>query len=164
MEFETPAKDRAKLTDGQHKTLPAELAGTRVNVGASNLFEPIEELQLENSGQLKRQTQDAAGVLEFETAGRMVQAKMANADKAIREDMGKETANELKDRQGHEFFFALIAIVEILESDGIFAKGDNAVIGNGNAEDVASQIFEEFLFVVKRFLDIDFPVFGQSLG
>ena len=88
---------------------------------------------------------------------------MADTDKAIREDMRKETANELEDMQGHEFLFAIVAIVEILEGDGVFAKGNNAVIGNSNAEDVATEILEQLLFVVERRLDIDLPVFGQAL-
>jgi len=103
-------------------------------------------------------------VLELETTASVVQAKMANTDKAIGEDMGKETANKLEDRQGHEFLFAIVAVIEILEGDGIFAKGNNAVIGNSNAEDVATEIFEQLLFVVEGGLDIDFPIFGQGFG
>ncbi len=163
MENQAPAKDRTKLTNGQHQTFAAELAGTRVNIGASNLFEPIEELQLENSGQFKRQTQDTTGMLEFDTAGRMVQAEMANTDKSIGEDVGKETADELEDMQGHQFFFALVAIIEILEGDRIFGNGNNAVIGNGDTEDVATEILEQLLFVIEWLLDIDFPIFGQGL-
>ena len=98
--------------------------------------------------------------MKFETTASVVQTKMTNTDKAIWEDMGKEKANELKNMEGHELLFTIVTVIEILEDDGIFAKGDDAVIGNGNAEDVTSQIFEEFLFVVERFLDIDFPIFG----
>lgn len=50
MSFETPAKDRTELADGQHHTLAAEFANARVIIGASNLFEPIEELQLQEGG------------------------------------------------------------------------------------------------------------------
>ena len=160
MEKQTPAKDRTKFADRQHQTLPAELAGTRVGIRARNLFEPIEELQLEDGGQVKRQTQNTAGVLKFETTASVMQAKMANTDKAIGKDMGKETADELEDMQGHLFLFAIITVIEIFEGNGVFAKGDNAMIGNGNAEDVATEIFEQLLFVVERFLDIDFPIFG----
>lgn len=163
MENQAPAKDRTELTDGQHQTLAAELAGTRVDIRTCNLFEPIEELQLGNSGQLKRQPQDMAGMLEFDTAGRMVQAKMADADKPIGENMRKETANELEDMEGHQLLFALVAVIEILEGDSILANRHNAVIGNGNAEDVATKILKQLLFVVERWLDIDFPIFGQGL-
>lgn len=93
-----------------------------------------------------------------------MQTKMTNTDKPIGEDMGKETADELKDRQGHEFLFAIVAIIEILEGDGIFAKSNNAMIGNGNAEDITTEILEQLFFVVERRLDIDFPIFGQALS
>ncbi len=164
MKKQTPAKDRTELADRQHQTLPAELAGTRVIIGARNLFEPIEELQLQNSGQVKRQTQDTASMLKFETTASIMQAKMANADKTIGEDMGKKTTDELEDMQGHLLLFAVVAVIEILEGDGIFANGDNAMIGNGNTENIATEVFEQLLFVVERFLDIDFPIFGQGFG
>lgn len=164
MKKQTPAEDRTKFADRHHQTLPAELAGTRVGIRARNLFEPIEELQLEDGGQVKRLAQSAAGMLEFETTASVMQAKMANTDKAIGKDMGKETANELEDMQGHLFLFAIVTVVEIFEGNGVLANGDNAVIGNGNAEDVATEIFEEFLFVVERFLNVDFPIFGQGFG
>ena len=67
MEEQTPTKDRTKLTNGQHQTFATELAKTRVIIGTRNLFEPIEELQLEDGGQFKRFTQNTAGMLEFET-------------------------------------------------------------------------------------------------
>lgn len=163
MSKQTPTKDGRELANRQHQTLSTELAETRVVVRASNLFEPIKELQLEDGGQLKRLAQKTAGMLEFETQASVVQAKMANTDKTIREDMGKETANKLEDMQGHEFLYAIIAIIEILEGDGIFAKGNNAMIGNGNAEDITTEIFEQLFFVVEWRLDIDFPIFRQAL-
>ena len=83
-----------------------------------------------------------------------MQTKMADAHKAIGEDMGKEAADELKDMQGHQFFFTVIAVVEIFEGDGIFANGDNAMIWNRDAENVATQIFDQLFFVVEWFLDI----------
>ena len=163
MNFETPTKDGAKLADGEHQALPAELAEARVFIGASNLFEPIEELQFEDGGQLKRETQDTASVLELGAAGGVMQAKVTNADKAIGEDMREETADKLEDMQGHQLFFAIVAVIEILEGDGILANVHNAVIGNGNAEDVTTEILDQFLFVIERGLDIDFPIFGQGL-
>ncbi len=58
------------------------------------------------------------------------------------------------------FLFAIIAVIEILESDGIFANGNNAMIGNGNAEDIATEILDQFLFAIERGLNVDFPIFG----
>ena len=55
MNYETPAKQGTKLANGQHQALTAKLAEARILIGASNLFEPVEELQFEDAGQLKRQ-------------------------------------------------------------------------------------------------------------
>lgn len=102
-------------------------------------------------------------MLEFEATTSVVQAKMTNTNKTIGEDMGKETADKLEDRQFQDLLCAIVTVIEILEGDNILGDRNNAVIGNGNAEDVATEIFEELLFVVEWFLDIDFPIFGQAL-
>lgn len=102
--------------------------------------------------------------MEFETTTSVMQAKMANTNKAIGEDMRKETTNELGDRQFHNLLFTIVTVIEILEGDGILGNRHNTMIGNGNAEDVATEIFEEFLFVVEWLLDIDFPIFGKGFG
>jgi len=78
--------------------------------------------------------------------------------------VGKETANELEDMQGHRFLFAIVAVIEILEGDRILSNGDNAMIGNSNAENVAAEILDQLLFVIERRLDIHFPIFGQTFS
>lgn len=60
MGFETPAKEGTKLADGQHQALTTEPAQMRIIIGTRNLFEPIEKLQLQDGGQLKGDTQNAA--------------------------------------------------------------------------------------------------------
>lgn len=102
-------------------------------------------------------------MLEFGAAGSVMQTKMTDAHKTIGQDMREKTADKLKDMQGHQFFFAVVAIIEVFEGDRIFANGNNAMIGNGNAEDVAAEILDQFFFVVERGLNIDFPIFGQGL-
>lgn len=92
-----------------------------------------------------------------------MQAKMAHADKAIRQDMGEEATDELEDGQGHDFLCALVAIVAVGKGDGIFAHSEEAVIGDGNAEDVTPEILDQFLRAIKWGLDEDFPIFGEGL-
>ena len=96
-----PSMHGSKLADGQHQADSAKLTNARVIIGASNLFEPIEELQLQDCGQLKRQTQDTASVLKFRAAGSIVQTKMTDTHKTIRQNMRKKTADKLEDMQGH---------------------------------------------------------------
>ena len=92
-----------------------------------------------------------------------MQAKMANADKAIGKDMREKTADKLRGGEGHQLLFAIVAIIEILEGDCIFSNCNNAMIGDRNAEDVTPQILDQFLFVIEWGFDIDFPIFGQGL-
>ena len=92
-----------------------------------------------------------------------MQAEMTDAHKTVRQNMREETADKLHCREGHQFLFAIVAVIEILEGDRIFANGNNTMIGNGNAEDVTTEILDQFLLVVERRLDIDFPIFGQAL-
>ena len=82
---------------------------------------------------------------------------MADTDKAIRQDMGEEATDELEGRQGHDFLCTLVAVVTIFEGDSIFAHSENAVIGNGNAEDVAPEILDQFFRAIDGRLDVDFP-------
>lgn len=164
MSKQTPTKDGRELANRQHQPIATELAKTRVFIGARNLFEPIKELQLEDGRQLKWLAQNTAGMLKLETQASIMQTKMTNTDKAIWEDMGKETANKLEDGQFHNLLFAIIAVIEILEGDGILGNRHNAMIGDGNAEDVATEVFKQLFFVVEWFLDIDFPIFGKGFG
>src|SRR6266511_2958120 len=162
MNFETPTEDGPKFADRQHQPLAAEFAQARVCFGLSNLFEPVEEFQLQDDRQLKRQTQDAASVLEFGAARTIVQTEMTNTDKTSGQDMRKKAADKLQCGEGHDLLFAIVTVIEILESDGIFANGNNPMIGDCNAEDVATEILDQILFVIEWRLDVDFPIFGQS--
>ncbi len=95
MNFKTPTVNGTELAEGQHQSLTAELAEVRVLLGLSDSFEPVQELQFGDNGQLKRQTEDVASVLEFRAAGTIVQTEMPNADKALGQDMREEAADKL---------------------------------------------------------------------
>jgi hypothetical protein len=163
MDFETPAEDGTELVERQHEPFAAELAEVRVVVGSRDFLEPIQELQCGDDGELKRETEETACVLEFGTAGTIMQTEMANADKALGQDMREKAADKLAGGQGHLFLFALVAIVEILKGDGIVGKRNNPVVGNGNAKDVTTEILHQILDATQRRLDVDFPIFGKRL-
>lgn len=93
----------------------------------------------------------------------MMQAKVANTDKASGQDVGEEATDKLMGVQGHDFLVAVVAIVEIGKGDGIFAHGENAMVGDGNAEDVTTEILDQFLWAIEWGLDIDFPILGQGV-
>ena len=88
---------------------------------------------------------------------------MTNAHKAIGQNVREKAMDKLAGGQGHQLLFAIVAGIEILEGDSIFANGNDTMVGNGNAKDVASEIFEQFLHAVDGSLVIDFPIFGEGL-
>ena len=152
--------ERTELADGQHESLATELAGARVFSGSGDLLEPIEELEFQNNWQLKGETKCATSVLEFGATGGMMETEVADADKAGGQDMGEEATDKLMGVEGHELLFALVAVVAVFEGDGVFADAHNAVIGDGNAEDVATEILDQFLWTIKGGLNVDFPILG----
>ena len=68
-ELQPPTLQGRDLADGEHQALATELAKAGILFGASDLLEPIQELQLEDDRQLKRKTKYTARVLELGTAG-----------------------------------------------------------------------------------------------
>ena len=72
--------------------------------------------------------------------------------------MGEETADKLHCRESHSFGFAFIAIVKIFERHLIALDRDNAMIADGNAEDVATEVFDQFLHAIERGLNKYFPI------
>ncbi len=78
--------------------------------------------------------------------------------------MREKTTDEFHGRQSHLFLFPLIAIVEILEGDGMVGESQDTMIGDGNAKDVTTKILHQLLDATQRRLDVDFPIFGKSLG
>ena len=91
-----------------------------------------------------------------------MQAEMTDADKAIGQNMREEATDKLDRGEGHQFLFAIVAVVEVFEGDRVSRNGNDTMIGNGNTENVATEILDQLLFVIERGLDIDFPIFGQG--
>ena len=91
-----------------------------------------------------------------------MQTEMTNTHKSNRQDMREESADKLHSGECHQFLFAMVAVIEILESDSIFPNRNNAMIGNGNAEDIATEIFEQYLDAIEGSLDVNFPIFGEG--
>ena len=77
-------------------------------------------------------------MLKFYPASGVMQTEMANADKAIRENMQEKPADKLDDRQTHFFWFSVFPIVKIFEGDGLISDGDDAVIADGDLMCVAA--------------------------
>jgi len=80
----------------------------------------------------KRQQESAA------TIGQ--QAERTDADKAARQDMEQETAQELLSRKGQNALVIALSVVLPAEGDLVILKGDQAMVGDGDAMSIAAEI------------------------
>src|SRR5512137_221703 len=86
------------------------------------------------------------------------EAIMADAVKAVREDMQQKAANELVGREAHDPTAPLAAIVLVRESDVVVAGCDQPRIGDRCAVSVAREIGEHLLGTAERRLGVDDPI------
>jgi hypothetical protein len=68
------------------------------------------------------------------------EAEVANADKAFGQDVEKEAAEELFQRQDHLSLLVVVGGIAPAEDDLTFLQGDEPVIGDGYAMGVATEI------------------------
>jgi hypothetical protein len=76
--------------------------------------------------------------LRAETVGE--KAETPNANEAFRQYMEKESAEELSRSKRHNFLGAAVCVVLPLKADSFSVEGNQAVIRNGNAMRVATEI------------------------
>jgi len=69
----------------------------------------------------------------------------------------QKSPQELIDGQCHEFVLTAIPVVFPTECDFAFCKGNQPLIGYGDAVCVMGQIFEYILGATEGRLDIDYP-------
>ena len=92
------------------------------------------------------------------------EAEKANADKTARQDVEQEATQELLRTERHDSFLISVGIIFPAESNLIMLEGYEAVVGDGNAMRVASQIMEHVRGAAKRRLGIDDPVLPIKLA
>ena len=84
------------------------------------------------------------------------EAVIAHLVEAGREDMLEKTPNELM--AGHGFLaMAVGRPVLVAEGDGVFVDGQNAPVGDGDAEGVAGEVIEGGLLAFAPWRDMDDP-------
>ena len=88
---------------------------------------------------------------------------MTDTDEALGQDVREEATDELMGVEGHELLFAVVAVVEILEGDSVFGHAQDAVVGDGNTEDIATEILDQFLRTIEGSLNVDFPILRQGV-
>jgi len=83
-------------------------------------------------------------------------AVATNAMKAGRQHMAEEAPDEFRGAERHGLVLA-VAIIVIAEGDGAVGDGGDAVVGNGDAVDVAAEIAQQDLGFGEGALGVDDP-------
>jgi len=147
--------DRAKTGIGFDRLNPA-------GFGLQNLFQPFQQFQFQDDRQLHGQPEQTAGLLELSATTAVMEAEMADAHKTAGQDMGQEAADKLHGREGHLFelvlALCLVTVVIILEGNLPVFYIQDAVVADGDPENVATEIFDQLLWSIERGLDEDFPI------
>src|SRR5215467_8793720 len=85
-------------------------------------------------------------------------AKVANAWKPFGEDVLQEATQEFFAGQRHGALFVVVGVVFPAEEHLGFVDRDNAVVGDGYAVGVTSQIVQDVFGSAERWLGIDDPI------
>ena len=86
---------------------------------------------------------------------------MADAHEAIGQDVEQEAAKELHGIEGHHLLAVVIAVVLVVEANAASVEGDQAVLGDGDAVGIASQIGKNLSGAAEGRLRVDDP-FGSA--
>ena len=76
--------------------------------------------------------------------------------------MQKEAAQELVERQGHEFLLVVVGRIAPAKGDLVIGKGDQAMIGDGHAMGVAAQILQHILGATEGAFQVHHPVLVEE--
>jgi hypothetical protein len=102
--------------------------------------------------------EQSAALNQFLFAGAIgEEAEVADADHSGRQHMEQETADELDRVQGHGLDARVIRIVFPVEAYAAVFESAKAVVGDGHAMSVASQIFEHAPWSTERRLYVNDP-------
>ena len=88
---------------------------------------------------------------------------MADADQSAGQHMKQEAAQELMGGDGHDLLLAAVGVISPEKRDPAIAKSDQAMVGNGNAMGVSSQIVQHEIGSAEGRLGVDHPVLFELL-
>jgi hypothetical protein len=90
------------------------------------------------------------------------ETERADANKAARQDMEQETAQELLRTERHDFLLIPVSIILPAESNLILLESYEAVVSDGHAMGVAGKVAEHMMRTTKGWLGIDDPVLAEE--
>jgi len=83
---------------------------------------------------------------------------VTDAHESSGEHVQKEAPQELGGAQGHVALFAAVGVILPTKSDALLVEGQQAMIGNGHAMGVATEIAQHLHGTTEGLLGIDDPV------
>src|ERR1700730_13625136 len=86
----------------------------------------------------------------------------ADADKAARQDVEQETAQELLRTERRHSLLISVGIILPVESNLVVLKGHEAMVGEGHAMGVAGEIAEHMMGTAEGRLGVDNPVLTEQ--
>jgi len=91
-------------------------------------------------------------------------AELADADQTGRQHVEQEATYELDCIQGHDLALAVVRIILPFETDAVVFESAKAMVGNGHAVGITSQILQNALRSAEGRLDVNHPFdFGGLL-
>ena len=86
-------------------------------------------------------------------------AEVANARKSFRQDVLQETVQKFLAGQRHGALLVVVCVIFPSEDHLGLVDRENAVVGNGHAVRIASQIMQDVFGSAKRWLGVNDPIF-----
>ena len=84
-------------------------------------------------------------------------AEVPDADKALREHMHEESADELVGRNGHNTLHVSVSVVAPAERHVVAVEGEQSMIGDGDAMRVTAEIAQYLFWTAKGRFGVDDP-------
>jgi len=89
---------------------------------------------------------------------------MPDTDKALRQDVHQEPADELLGRNGHHPLHVSVSIVAPTERDAVAVECEQSMIGDGDAMGVTAEITQYLFGTTEGRLGVDDPFVAVQLS
>ena len=87
---------------------------------------------------------------------------MADANKALGEQVQQESAQELIRRKGHQFLLIVMSRIAPTKGDLAVGQRDQSMVGDGHAMGVTAEILEHIVGTAEGWFGVDDPVFSEQ--
>jgi hypothetical protein len=87
---------------------------------------------------------------------------VADANKALGEQVLQESAQELIPRKGHQFLLVVVSRIAPTKGDLAVGQRDQSMVGDGHAMGVTAEILEHIVGTAEGWFGVDDPVFSEQ--